>query len=99
LKLVREYVGEVAFGYLCNDNLTASSGVCHTHDYCDANVFMAAAMHYHGLCTCADLMEEDVLSPNMIEEARQNAAEFWNESWDVAKDMTVHWGREQNVEG
>jgi hypothetical protein len=50
-----------------------SPGVCHTHDFCDANMTMAEAMQAHGLMAdkTVPLGDQD--------------NDVWNEAWDLAK--------------
>jgi len=50
-----------------------SSSVCHTHDFCDANMVMMEAMIEHGL-----MKDED--SPLLDENVS-----VWNKAWDIAK--------------
>jgi hypothetical protein len=48
-------------------------GVCHSHDWCDANMAMAEAFEHFGL----DPLPED-------ERASTTATNLWNEAWDAA---------------
>ena len=47
------------------------SGVCHTHDYCDANMLMAAAWQEFFGSEPDVSKEEDTL--------------IWNDAWEIAK--------------
>ena len=48
----------------------ADPGVCHSHDFCDANEAMAEAMGRNGF---PDMDPQD-----------ENAVRLWNEAWDLA---------------
>ncbi len=96
LELIKEYVGDENYAEICARNSAEQSlYICHTHDFCDANVFMAAAMHVHGLCTAVDITEEDdkvIIGHERFLCARDEATAFWNETWDWAAEMTGRKG-------
>lgn len=48
--------------------------VCHTHDYCDANVYMEAAF-----------VEAMGREPALLDEEIDADNELWNDAWVVAK--------------
>lgn len=52
-----------------------SAGVCHSHDFCDANMVMLAA--YCGLTK----MDEDAAVLN-----DEKTVALWNSAWDLAKE-------------
>jgi hypothetical protein len=52
-------------------------GICHSHDFCDANVVMLAAWEDVGLKFDDDLAGEGDLNPK--------GAALWNEAWDLAR--------------
>lgn len=45
-----------------------SKGVCHSHDFCDANMVMDGAMKMYGIADPSD----------------ENNHALWNEAWDIA---------------
>jgi len=51
-----------------------SPGVCHSHDFCDANMVMAEAMQRHGFDVESDQWAEN-----------DSALATWNAAWDDAK--------------
>ena len=61
-------------------NRTASTSVCHSHDYCDANVFMQQALlDVTGIDAAAELPEMSELT-----------AKLWDYSWRYAKLIGFH---------
>jgi hypothetical protein len=53
--------------------------ICHSHDFCDANMAMAEAFSNLGLKTAADLSEGG-------ENPEWDASvSLWNEAWGIAK--------------
>lgn len=52
-------------------------GVCYSHDYCDANMTMDAALASLGVVALPD--DEDGMS--------QEVCDLWNASWDRAKEL------------
>jgi hypothetical protein len=55
--------------------------VCHSHDFCDANMAMAEAFANLGFKSCADIAEDDEREgPEWTA-----AADLWNEAWTMAK--------------
>jgi len=53
-----------------------SEGVCHSHDFCDANMVMDQACDDLGIA--ARPYDED-------EAVRERATDLWNKAWDLAK--------------
>jgi hypothetical protein len=72
----------------------AHSGVCHTHDFCDANMAMYEAFVRHGLA-----MRESDMDPEYVATAEIVGGgpdhpiddEVWGAAWDIAKarDLTA----------
>lgn len=58
-----------------------SSGVCHTHDFCDSNMTMLAAFVACGLAKDMDSVIEDSMHP------------LWNSAWDLALKAEFHADR------
>ena len=54
--------------------------ICHSHDFCDANMVMEEAFHLLGYCTPADIGEHEEAAEAMHE--RQ--CELWCEAWRLA---------------
>ena len=46
--------------------------ICHTHDFCDANMVMDEALKEKGFELDIDLMDDKILN-------------LWNEAWSIAK--------------
>jgi hypothetical protein len=55
-----------------------SDGVCHSHDHCDANMAMEAAMHNFGL----DIFSDDEEDGDPLVEEHVG---IWNAAWAIAK--------------
>lgn len=53
----------------------ADPGVCHTHDHCDANVYMAQAVEM--------VLRRDPAEDDLMNDAAMIA--LWNASWDLAR--------------
>lgn len=78
LRQLREDIGEQSFAEVCR--LQAESpiaGVCYSHDYCDANMTMDAALASLGVVALPD--DEDGM-PDWV-------VDLWNASWDEAKTL------------
>lgn len=70
-ELLREYLTQSEWQKMCADNLAETkSGICHSHDHCDANMVMADAMDFFGL-------------PE-IDSDNQEFIDFWNMAWNYA---------------
>lgn len=67
---------EIAYVNARNAVEPAGSGVCHSHDYCDANMVMQKAFENLGIPTPVD-------SDNPDDDERFG---LWNAAWDIAKD-------------
>lgn len=67
-------------------------GVCHSHDYCDANVVMDDAFKAYGI----DIFEEFPGFPGQGMTGKNNATktliEIWNKAWDEAKSNNFYFG-------
>lgn len=57
-----------------------NSTVCHSHDFCDANMVMDAAFQHFGIDPCATGIP-DTDFPLMSEEVM----DWWNDAWTLAK--------------
>lgn len=78
LRQLREDIGEESFAEVCR--LQAERpihGVCYSHDYCDANMTMDAALASLGVVALPD--DEDGM-PDWV-------VDLWNASWDEAKAL------------
>lgn len=50
----------------------SNDGICHSHDYCDANEAMGAAFDYYNLPWATDEHQDEWMS-------------LWNAAWEYAK--------------
>ena len=92
LFLIKRYVGEESYRRICIENSTVGDGMCATGDYCDSNLFMAAAMMMHGRLPIAGLEPDEVggiLRNSEIDSIHNRCAKYWNETWDIAKQLTI----------
>lgn len=88
---------------MLDDNANETSGyICHSHDFCDANMAMYEAFEHLGLKTNIDcegweewsewdstsssVRGELTVSPENVAKI-QAATALWNEAWDMAKVM------------
>lgn len=96
LKLVCDYVGKEEYAEICRRNLTIEEGCCATHDFCDANVFMHAAMHLHGMACSVDMADSHVgiLTPEEIDAAQERANTLWSDAWGIALNLTQQEAKE-----
>lgn len=63
-----------------------SDAICHTHDFCDANVVMDEV--------CKRLNAELEFQPDENDEAKvQKQCDLWNEAWSIAKYAAFHADR------
>lgn len=70
------YLGQKKFDAAVKLNLTRRPGICHFHDYCDANVFMAEAIkQVRGLKREVSLQSDRNLA-------------LWNAAWDRAHEIS-----------
>lgn len=76
LARLRAYMGQRKYDAAVKLNRTRRSGICHFHDYCDANMFMAAAIK-----KARGLKREISLSSDY------NLA-LWNAAWDRAHEIS-----------
>lgn len=72
---VQEALTRSEFREVCHRNKCepAGSSVCHSHDYCDANVLMGEAW------------EEMFGRPFPMGEVTDEDAALWNDAWAIAK--------------
>ena len=76
LEQLREDIGEADFKeVLRKQREEPIEGVCHSHDYCDANMTMDAAMASVGI----------VALPEGEDDLPDAVAGLWNAAWDHAK--------------
>lgn len=66
------------------NTMESRPGICHSHDFCDANMVMHAAFHKVGLAGAADFEENEQESP-----AHAESVAMWNEAWDYAKQTRL----------
>ncbi len=62
-----------------------SENICHSHDFCDANMAMEAAFKkvlHHG---CRSIQSR------ATEEQKRADDELWNEAWALAKSKNFFW--------
>lgn len=85
VELLRRDLSPEDLGEVCARNATAAPGVCHSHDFCDANMVMAEAFYTLGLATPVDIDYEINLE---LETAHDAASKLWSEAWDLATTMT-----------
>lgn len=81
--LTKEQLAEVVRR---NHETGLSSGICHTHDFVDANEVMAAAM--------ASIYGQQVVDGPLLDGTHrdnQRLVDVWNRAWDLAKasDFTL----------
>jgi len=68
-------IGEEKFSEVCRLNKAESSdGICHSHDFCDANEVMLSVFEKHGLNF-----------PEFPASSDDAEARLWNAAWDLAK--------------
>lgn len=76
LEQLREDLGEADFKeVLRKQREEPIEGVCHSHDYCDANMAMDAAMASVGI----------VALPEGEDDLPDRVVDLWNAAWDHAK--------------
>lgn len=86
-KGIKETLTPEQFAQVIERNIEESSdAICHTHDFCDANVVMDEAANSLGVVT---LFVEDTPLPFGVvsneEAAVQKQCDWWNEAWTLAK--------------
>ena len=76
-KVLRDWLSEEEMAEVIRLNKAqANPSVCHSHDFCDANMAMQEAFRNLKTTTPFDASGDD-------EEAQ--VTELWNEAWDIAK--------------
>lgn len=80
IHLLREGLGGETLYKIVELNDTAEAGVCHSHDFCDANEVMSDAMESLGIDIWdkGDDEEEGGMS--------DFAAALWNKAWNIAME-------------
>jgi len=72
-ELVRECLSDSEYKKMCRLNAAETdANICHSHDYCDANVLMADAMAEFDLPELSSKSDDDFIA-------------FWGAAWDYAK--------------
>ena len=68
-------------------------GICHSHDFCDANMVMLAAIDpLVGASGNSDTWQEEMDARDNEEEAAINT--LWNEAWNMAAQANFYLGSE-----
>ena len=67
---------EIAEAVRCNTTEPVGSSICHSHDFCDANMAMHEAFCKFGLTP--PIEQEDATT-------WEQSAALWNAAWDLAK--------------
>src|SRR3972149_3384059 len=83
-RLLLAEIGNKKFREVVKRNkLEKDKGICHSHDFCDANMVMQDAFKIIGMN-----LERDY--PDMLQ--NQVIVKMWNAAWDMAKknDMYMH---------
>jgi hypothetical protein len=79
LALLRDELGDARFALVCERNLAeANVGICHSHDFCDANMIMNAAFEAFDLLASDD--DETPMSDKHVA--------LWNDGWERATNRT-----------
>ena len=80
-----EELGETTYREACVRNAQEPTpGICHSHDFCDANMVMLAAFQDVGLD---------------VPDADSDDQTLWNASWEMAFLAMVQIGRGRDREG
>lgn len=83
LKRLQKCIGKRKFREACQLNAEeVSADVCHSHDYCDANMVMDAA--FKKLAKRSIWMPYDFEEGNCTEAEHDIDFRMWNMSWDMA---------------
>lgn len=84
-RILRRDLSVEDLGEVCARNaVETSSGVCHSHDFCDANMVMEEAFHALGRATCADIGLD--ANPGLAA-AHQASCDLWDEAWGLVMPM------------
>ena len=83
VRVLKEWATPEEWRAMLADNARERSAtVCHSHDFCDANMAMDAAFRKYDL---EPLPHMDVDDPTPEQDAdKQSAADFWNAAWEKA---------------
>jgi len=77
-KLIFEYIGKDKLLRVVELNKTEENDTtCHSHDFCDANVFIADAFKIYGIDPENDFGE-------FLQD--DNCIDIWNSAWNLAKE-------------
>jgi hypothetical protein len=77
---IREWLSPSDVQIAVERNRSETGNVCHTHDFCDANMAMQEAFGCNHLTTPAELSERGESHPDYV-----FATDLWNEAWKMAK--------------
>lgn len=78
IHLLREGLGGETLYKIVELNDAAEAGVCHSHDFCDANEVMSEAMESLGIDIWARPQDEEEGGMS------QWATDLWNKAWNIA---------------
>ena len=81
VRILRQTIGEEKYAKVVALNgVELNPDVCHSHDFCDANMVMDAAFHTFGVDPLEyGYTEEDGMS--------QEVCDLWNAAWNRAKEL------------
>ena len=88
-KIIGEWLTADQLADLLILNMTSQDkSICHTHDFCDANMAMLGACENLGITCFIDLDENDP--------AREESLDLINGAWDLAKENNFYVGDDQD---
>lgn len=88
-KRLEEAVGADAYLAIVAQNAKDLDDCCASHDHCDANVIMEAAMNAHGIAQ-PDVSEFDMeVWSDVFHERDEAYTELWNAAWDHWKNNSM----------
>jgi len=81
VRILRQTIGDEKYAKVVALNgVELNPDVCHSHDFCDANMVMDAAFHTFGVDPLEyGYTEEDGMS--------QEVCDLWNAAWNRAKEL------------
>jgi len=78
-KVLRDWLSEDEFYRMQRLNTVEENpGVCHSHDFCDANMAMEEAFQNLGIPTAFDVGDGEA--------GHEAACELWNHAWEIAAE-------------
>lgn len=80
---LRKEIGDDNLAMANTRNTVAAPGVCHSHDFCDANMVMDLA--WRALFGREVRLPCDVEAGNCTEAESDHDLNRWNAAWDLAK--------------